>query len=77
MDSYNGIEHKCPCCGYEVEFDWKEDKYIKGDESFIKIENSVGRTSTFETDMQNEWGDYEQVMLLGCPKCRAVSYVFW
>ena len=81
----NGIEHKCPCCGYEVEWDWKknwespiEEKFIKGDESFIKIENGVGRTTTFETDKPRkvDYGEpaYETVYLLGCPKCGCVSY---
>ena len=86
-DSYNGIEHKCPCCGYEVEWDWNsfkapdKERFIKGDESFIQIENSIGRTTTFETDKPRDvdWGpmDYESVKLLGCPKCGCVSYVIY
>jgi len=73
----NGIEHKCPCCGYEVEWDWDKG-FIKGDESFIRIENSIGRTTTFETDKSKDvdWGlpDTEKVILLGCPKCKTVSF---
>lgn len=86
-DSRNGIEHRCPCCGYEVEWDWKKDwsspdaeMFIKGDESFIKIENGVGRTTTFETDKPRhvDYGEpaCETVYLLGCPKCGCVSYKF-
>ena len=83
MDSYNGIKHKCPCCGYEVELNWDRSgyKFIKGDQSFIKIENGVGRTTTFETDkprdVDYEKSVYESAYLLGCPKCGCVSYKIW
>ena len=81
MDSHNGINHKCPCCGYETEWDWKEGKFIQGDESFVKIGSGIGRTSTFETDKpkQVDYGpqDYESAYLLGCPKCGCVSFVIW
>ena len=77
-DSKNGINHKCPCCGYEVESDHRGG-FIKGDESFIVIENSYGDTTSFKTDNPREvsWGppDTKNVILLGCPKCRAVSFV--
>ena len=79
-DSMNGIEHKCPCCGYEVESTWDRGKFefIKGDESFIQIENGIGRTTTFETDKPREVyyceSACEKVYLLGCPKCGCVSY---
>ena len=78
-DSKNCINHKCPCCEYEVLYNWKTDTFVKGDESFIEIENSVGRTPAFETDKPKEYenGEYEKVLLLGCPKCRAVSYALW
>ena len=83
-DSWNGIEHKCPCCGYEVKWNWRApdgEQFVKGDESFIKIENSVGRTTTFETDKPRDvdYGerDCERVTLLGCPKCGSVSYTIW
>ena len=81
-DSRNGIEHKCPCCGYEVEWDYDEG-YIKGDESFIQISpNFVSGnrkiTNTFDTDRTRkvDWGlpDTEKVILLGCPKCLVISF---
>lgn len=75
-DSRNGIEHKCPCCGYEVEWDW-DTGFIKGDESFIKIE-AYGNIIQFNTDKPRkvDWGlpDTEKVILLGCPKCGGVSF---
>ena len=76
-DSKNGIEHKCPCCEYEVEYDWNNG-FIKGDESFIQIENSIRETSAFNTDKPRKV-DYgpsntEKVILLGCPKCGCVSF---
>ena len=88
-DIRNGIEHKCPYCGYEVKWDWnrywsdpdKGDGFIKGDKSFIEIKNSMGRITTFETDVEKEidYGRevvYEKVGLLGCPKCGGVSFKF-
>lgn len=87
IDSYNGINHKCPCCGYEAEWDWEncsasdKERFIKGNESFIKIENDVGKTTTFKTDKpkQIDWGEpaYKKVILLGCPKCGCVSFQFY
>ena len=81
--SENGINHKCPCCGYEVEYDWCKpngEELVKGDESFIRILNSYGDTTDFETDKPRyvSWGlpDTEKVMLLGCPKCHTVSFQF-
>ena len=82
FDSENGISHKCPCCGYEVEWDWgkpKGEELVKGDESFIRIENDCGNTSDFNTDKPKEgyWGyPREKVILLGCPKCHTVSFKF-
>lgn len=80
-DSHNVIDHKCPCCGYEVEHAWDksgEYKFIKGDESFVIISCRYGISRCFETDRPREvdWGSpaYENVFLLGCPKCRAVSF---
>lgn len=77
-DSKNGIAHKCPCCGYEVEWDWSSNDFIKGDQSFIKIENSTNKTTSFDTDKPRyvSWGlpDTEKVTLLGCPKCGVVSF---
>ena len=76
----NGINHKCPCCGYEVEHNWEGKGYvfIKGDESFVRIENSTRNTTSFETDKERyvSWGPtaYETVTLLGCPKCGCVSF---
>lgn len=88
-DSGNGIEHKCPCCGYEVKWDWnkyaidpdKGDGFIKGDKSFVEIKNSMGRITTFETDIEKGINNrrevvYEKVSLLGCPKCGGVSFKF-
>lgn len=78
-DSKNGINHKCPCCGYEVEYDWRDGNYIKGDESFIRIDNPVNRRYSFETDRPNYncYGTtYEEVILLGCPKCHSISFEF-
>lgn len=83
-DSLNGIEHKCPCCGYEVEWDWgngNSGNFVKGDESFIKIGCNIGTNLLFKTDKSRkvDWGepDCEKVLLLGCPKCGAVSYKIW
>lgn len=82
MSVSNGINHKCPCCGYEVKHEWRKKGYefVKGDEPFIKIENGVGRTASFETDKERyvDWGPtaYETVYLLGCPKCGCVSFQF-
>lgn len=77
LDSRNGIEYKCPCCGYEVQWDW-DTGFIKGDESFIKIENSIGETTEFNTDKPRytSWGlpKTKKVTLLGCPKCGGVSF---
>lgn len=76
----NGHEHKCPCCGYEVEVDWNGNgyNYIKGDEDFIKISNPVSRMGMFETDKEVDYSDrFEEVVLLGCPKCSCASYKFW
>ena len=76
-DGNNGIEHKCPCCGYEVEWDW-DTGFTKGDESFIRIKNNIGETTDFNTDKPREvsWGfpETEKVILLGCPKCGVVSF---
>lgn len=81
MDSRNGIEHKCPCCGYEVEWDWSKPRgseMIKGDESFIRIKSSQSNTTNFDSDKSRyvNWGflDMEQIVLLGCPKCHSVSF---
>lgn len=83
LDSENGIEHKCPCCGYEVEWDWckpRGEELIKGNESFIRIKNSCGDTTNFVTDKpgKGDWGlpDREKVILLGCPKCHTISFKF-
>lgn len=84
-DSMNRIEHKCPCCGYEVNFDFNpktiEYEFVKGDQSFLRIDNPVGRTYTFNTDRPRnvDYGpvSYESVYLLGCPKCGCVSYKTW
>lgn len=83
MDSRNGIEHKCPCCGYETEWDWHKPQgmeFIKGDESFIRIKNGCGDTTAFKTDKPRkvDWGlpDTEKVILLGCPKCGMISFKF-
>ena len=75
-DSKNGVEHKCPCCEYETEWDWGSMSFIKGDESFIKIRNrDIG---CFETDKPRhvDYGLHanETATLLGCPKCGAVSF---
>lgn len=82
-DSENGINHKCPCCGYETEFDWRKpqgEELVKGDESFIRIKNGCGDKTTFKTDKPRkvDWGlpDAEKVILLGCPKCHTVSFRF-
>ena len=81
MDSRNGIGHKCPCCGYEVEFDWSKSRgseMIKGDESFIRIRSNARNTYNFDTDKPRhvDYGfpDIEEVILLGCPKCHSVSF---
>ena len=78
FDSHNMIEHKCPCCGYEVECD-KETfaTYTKGDESFVKFNSHRENTRAFVTDKPNGvyWGkQYEEAILVGCPKCKAVSF---
>lgn len=79
----NGINHKCPCCGYEVEYDWckpQGKEMIKGDESFIRIINNCGKTTNFKTDKPKhvDYGspDTEGVILIGCPKCNSVSFQF-
>jgi hypothetical protein len=83
QESRNGIEHKCPCCGYEVKWDWnannKEGDFVKGDESFIQIKNDVGGTIAFRTDKPRDadYRDYQTTYLLGCPKCGCVSCRFW
>lgn len=85
MDSQNYIKHKCPCCGYEVEFNYDREPgtsvFKKGDESFIKIQNGAWKYGVFETDKPREvdYGEpaYEKIVLLGCPKCGCVSYQFW
>lgn len=81
MDSRNRIDHKCPCCGYEVEWDWsqsRESEMIKGDESFIRIKSNERNTDNFDTDKPRhvDWGllDTEEIVLLGCPKCHSVSF---
>lgn len=81
MDSRNGIEHKCPYCGYEVEWDWNQprgNEMVKGDESFIRVRSDVRDTSNFDTDKPRpvSYGslDTEKVILLGCPKCHTVSF---
>lgn len=81
MDSRNGIEHKCPCCGYKTEWDWskpKGEEFIKGNESFIRIESDNRDSYNFSTDKPKEvsWGlpGYQKAMLLGCPKCGTVSF---
>ena len=77
LDSGNGIDHKCPCCKYEVEWDWDKG-FINGDESFIRIENTYRDTVRFNTDKPRhvDWGmpATEMVFLLGCPKCGTVSF---
>ena len=77
-DSKNGIEHKCPCCQYETEWDWDKMSFIKGDESFIKIHSDGRTTRCFKTDKPRHV-DYgipanEKIILLGCPKCGTVSF---
>lgn len=81
MDSRNGIEHKCPCCGYEVKWDWSQPRgseMVKGDESFIRIKSDARNTYNFDTDKPRpvDYGalDTEGVILLGCPKCHTVSF---
>lgn len=81
MDSRNGIEHKCPCCGYEVIWDWSQprgNEMVKGDESFIRIKSNTRDISDFNTDKPRhvDWGtpQTEQITLLGCPKCHSVSF---
>jgi len=79
MKGMNLINHKCPCCGYEVEYDYKENfgQLIKGDEPFLLIENPIGKTTTFETDkcIDEYEPEYQKVYLLGCPKCSVVSFI--
>lgn len=79
-DSKNGINHKCPCCNYEVEWDWKEDDFIKGDASFIQIHSPHEYMTCFETDKPyyTSHGSQasEKVILLGCPKCKTISFKF-
>lgn len=82
----NIINHKCPCCGYEVRWGQKNDgeggfDIVVGDEPFIVIENGVGKSTTFETD-KFRGADYddplcERVYLLGCPNCSTVSFQIW
>ena len=74
-DSGNGIEHKCPCCNYEVEWDWGTG-FIKGDESFIKITPKYGDMMYTDKPRKVDYGrpDTEKVILLGCPKCSTVSF---
>lgn len=81
MDSRNGIEHKCPYCGYEVEWDWSQprgNEMVKGDESFIRVRSDARDTYNFDTDKPRpvSYGslDTEKVILLGCPKCHTVSF---
>lgn len=87
MNNYkNNVDHKCPCCGYEAKFDWGDgnpSRFIKGDESFVVIFDNC-KASLFETDIPNKNNcisglhtKYEFVMLLGCPKCKTVSYKIW
>lgn len=79
MEGYfNLFEHKCPCCGYEVECDRETyGTYIKGDEPFIVINSSNEFTTSFGTDKPVEgWEHNERVFLLGCPKCKSVSFQF-
>lgn len=74
----NMIEQKCPCCGYEVECD-KEiiGAYVKGDEPFILIDSGNEFVHSFMTDKPIEgYVHKERVLLLGCPKCKAVSFQF-
>lgn len=60
---------KC-ICGYEHESGMDDDgeyqKNLKGDEEFIRI---VG--STFKKYL--EFGEYEEVSLFACPKCKTVQ----
>lgn len=81
MDSRNGIEHKCPCCGYEVEWGWSQSRgneMVKGDESFIRIKSDARDTYNFDTDKPRpiDYGalDTERIILLGCPKCHTISF---
>lgn len=78
-DSGNAINHKCPCCGYEVEWDWnqKDNHFAKGDESFIVIHK--GDTLMSDTDKPKDANSiwerhHERAYLLGCPKCGVVSF---
>lgn len=78
----NGIRHKCSCCGYETDFDYVSGNYERtvGDEDFIRIESGLS-DSEFETDVKQEGyygyeSRYQRVTLLGCPKCKTVSYQF-
>ena len=75
---FNAIEHKCPCCGYEVECN-KEifGEYVKGDEAFIWIDSGNEFVKSFTTDKPvRGWSHMERVILLGCPKCKSVSFQF-
>lgn len=76
---FNMIEHKCPCCGYEVECDKKiYGLYVKGDEPFISIDSGNEFTNSFMTDKPSEGLVHKKrVVLLGCPKCKSVSYQWW
>lgn len=85
MNKHNNyINHICPCCKYQTEWCWDEMKFIKGDEPFIKIINTLDDTHKFKTDKQKSvhtvgWmpiTNAEMVSLLGCPKCGCVSYKF-
>lgn len=77
----NGIIHKCNCCGYEVDYDYVQYggyERTVGDEDFIRIKSGLCG-SEFETDVKEEsyYGEHSyKVTLLGCPKCKTVSYQF-
>lgn len=82
----NHINHICPCCKYQTEWCWDENKFlnVKGDEPFIIIINTLDDTHKFKTDKQKPvhtvgWmpiTEAGKVVLLGCPKCGCVSYKF-
>ena len=74
----NLIKHKCPVCGYETDFDYQSRNFerVLGDEDFIVIESGLSN-SEFPTDVEViDYGYRENktVVLLGCPKCKAVSF---
>lgn len=77
MDLTNGYEHQCPCCGYTVKIDWEAYEYINGDEDFIRIDSGLNK-SRFETNKSKNdyFGSYYEIVLLGCPKCKCVSFQF-